>query len=244
MAKYCPHCGNPVDPGDNFCSNCATPLNRTGTAGTVGAGGQGNGPSGREGKSVTITFPGSLGGLQGASISDNLPLIIADGALLAVLALAPWVTTFFTSGGISLPKLVKYVVDTASTAQQYSGYAYQLGGGSIYEKAMGILVLIGLVTGIGGVCSCYGLVKDLINDYKGQRADGTGAMLCGIVGAAVIIIVWIGKIGLSSQLQNEYMDLSYLGRDFFDVTMWVWVAAVGGIGFYLYRKKMYGEQQS
>jgi len=246
MEKYCYKCGAKLRDGAKFCQSCGARLE----------GGPGDVSSNISDAVANVATSaskvsgavldgvknqGARIGLEGVSSVSTMPLVIVDAALLVVVTFLPWVSSYYAEAGsgLSLPALAKEGINYISALSQHSTYAYRYGADQLYQSAIGVLVLVSLVAGIGWLSSLASLYYDVKHDLRGERSSGGGSKT--VAGLAVIVqaLVWIGVAYLKSSLANDYFDVSYALSGVVETTIWVWLSLVAGIVGYFLRQSIY-----
>ena len=246
MGKYCYRCGAQLKDGAKFCQECGAKQDEdTGEVSAVISDAVSSVASsaGKVSRAVASSVKSQVTqSSSGVVISaPTMPLVAVDVALFVIVTFLPWVSSYYaeTGSGLSLPGLAKEGMHYISMISQYSSYAYEFGADELYRNALGVLVLVSLVAGIGWLSSLVGLYYDVKHDLNGERASGSGSRTVAGLAAVVQVLVWIGVAYLKSSLANDYFDVSYALDGVIETTMWVWVSFVAGIAGYFLRQSIY-----
>ncbi len=247
MEKFCYKCGAELRSGAKFCQECGARLEGgsddvsnaiSDAVSTVAS------SASKVSEAVLDSVKNNAAriGLENTSSSaSTMPLVALDAALGVVVTFLPWVSSYYaeTGSGMSLPRLAKEGMRYISTISQYSSYAHQYGADQLYQSALGVLVLVSLVAGIGWLSSLVGLYYDAKHDLRGERSSGGGSRT--VAGVAVVVqgLVWIGVAYLKSSLANDYFDVSYALDGVVETTMWVWVSFAAGVAGHFLRQSIY-----
>lgn len=246
MGNYCYNCGAKLRDGAKFCHKCGARQNE----------GTGDTPSvvtdvisnvtnlvGKGSRAVASGVQNQVEKTDSVAAlpTSTLPLVVLDAALFVLVTFLPWVSSYYASAGsgLSLPRLAREGMHYISTASQYSTYAYQYGADELYKGAVGLLIFVSLVAGIGWLSCLVSLYYDAKHDLKGERSSGSGSMTVAALAAIVQALVWIGVACLKRSLANEYFDVSYALNGVVETTVWVWLSLVAGIAGHFLRQSIY-----
>lgn len=258
---YCHECGTEVRPEHKFCPNCGTSLARSTEPSGNGYAPKQEGAKLTEVKRQAEVLSRAVGGAVHGKVSqvfqvdksdlgqtksstqltgtvDNrVMLLIIDAAAMAAVTFCPWVGSYFGEAK-SLPSLFLDGFSSMSRLGQYSEYAYEYGGGPMYEAIMGFMAIVAVVAAFGWVATMYYAWKDMSRDYRGEQSDGNGSITLAVTAAVTKVLVWLGVFVVKSKLENDYFDLSYIGESAIYTTGWVLASfAIGIAGVYLRKSK-------
>lgn len=246
MGKYCYKCGAELRNGAKFCQECGAKQDGdTGEVSTAISDAVSSVASSAEKVSKAVVSSAKSQVAQSSSgaaaNASTMPLVAVDAALFAIVTFLPWVTSYYaeTGSGLSLPRLAKEGMRYISTLSEYSKYAYEYGADEMYRSALGVLVFVALVAGIGWLSCIVSLYYDAKHDLKGEQSSGGGSKSVAAVAAIVQGLVWIGVAYLKSSLQNDFFDVSYALDGVVETTMWVWVAFAAGVAGHFFRRSIY-----
>lgn len=231
---YCVKCGAAIRETAHFCPKCGTKvfctLDENGNVVMI------------ETKTIDLiskvkTTTAAIKNQQGIETSHvslnntQLSHLVMDAAIFALATFFPWVGSAYLGNGapVSLPHLAMSGLELLSQMKQYAGYANEFGMGSTYSNIVAIIAIVAIAAAIGWFSIVSSIYFDVKAELQGRSTENGGGRTILILAVVVQLVVWIGTAYVQSQLKTQYLDMSSLGNDIIQTTLWVWVSAIVGI---------------